>query len=347
MRKRGIQIVLFALLTMGLVYAALGCGITNVSENSEVLNAKGEEPLTNIDDSLIVVGVSQVGSESVWRTANTLSIQQTFTTENGYFLILDNARQKQENQIKAIRGFISQQVDYIVFSPITEDGWDTVLQEAKDAGIPVILFDRKLKVADESLYTTWVGSDFELEGEKAGQFLEKELEGRDETEPVNIVVLQGTSGATAVIGRTKGFETIAKKHDNWHILEQTDAEYTTTKGKEVMKRMLSRYKQIDVVVAQNDDMMFGAVDAIKEAGFTTGAKGKIKVISFDACKAALEMVKSGIINVDIECNPLQGPYIEEIIQKLEQNQEVARETYIEEQVFDYKHMDENIAERTY
>lgn len=124
-----------------------------------------EDTENTVDENLIVVGVSQVGSESVWRTANTASIQNVLTKENGYFMIFNNARQKQENQIKALRSFISQRVDYIVFSPIMEDGWETVLQEAKEAGIPVILIDRKVKLSDQSLYTTWIGSDFTRRGE--------------------------------------------------------------------------------------------------------------------------------------------------------------------------------------
>ena len=247
-----------------------------------------EDTRTPQDESLIVVGVSQIGSESVWRTANSASIQEVFTKENGYFLIFENARQKQENQIKALRSFISQRVDYIVFSPITESGWDTVLEEAREAGIPVILMDRKVKVEDSSLYTSWVGSDFEDEGRKAGQWLERELEETGRTgEELNVVVLQGTEGATSVIGRTDGFRAVADQHENWHILEQVDADFTTAKGKEEMKRMLQAYPEIDVVVSQNDDMTFGALDAIREAGKTTGPDGEIIVISFDAVKAAL------------------------------------------------------------
>ena len=338
-------------LVAGLLAGAMGlwgCGITDVTQDSEIVHTAGEDTITPIDDSLIVVGVSQVGSESVWRTANTNSIQETFTTEAGYFLIFENARQKQENQIKAIRGFISQQVDYIVFSPITEDGWDTVLQEAKDAGIPVILFDRKLNVEDESLYTTWVGSDFHEEGEKAGKWLQDYLKkvGREEEE-INIVELQGTAGATAVIGRTAGFEDVAEHNENWHILDRVDGEYTTTKGKEVMRQMLAEYPEIHVVVAQNDDMMFGAIDAIEEAGYTTGPEGDIIVISFDACKNALQMIADKQLNVDVECNPLQGPYIEGIIEQLEKGEKVERETYIKEQVFDISNVDESIEERTY
>ena len=191
------------------------------------------------DDNLIVVGVSQVGSESVWRSAHTQSIQDAFTRANGYMLIFDNARQKQANQIKAIRSFISQQVDYIVLSPIEESGWDTVLQEAKDAGIPVILIDRKVSVDDDSLYASWVGSDFVCEGQDAGYWLEDYMkkQGREDDE-VNIVVLKGTKGASATIGRTRGFNEVAKVQRNWNILQQVDGEFTTAKGKEEMARLL-------------------------------------------------------------------------------------------------------------
>ena len=178
-----------------------------------------EDTENTVDENLIVVGVSQVGSESVWRTANTASIQNVLTKENGYFMIFNNARQKQENQIKALRSFISQRVDYIVFSPITEDGWETVLQEAKEAGIPVILIDRKVNLSDQSLYTTWIGSDFYKEGRMAGNILDEYLTKQHrQEESIRIVVLQGTEGATATIGRTNGFNEVAEAHDNWLIL---------------------------------------------------------------------------------------------------------------------------------
>ncbi len=329
------------LLLLLMLFLFTGCGKQFESE-------KQMDTYTPVDNNLIVVGVSQIGSESVWRTANSTSIQNVFTKENGYFLIFENARQKQENQIKAIRSFISQQVDYIVFSPITEDGWDTVLQEAKDAGIPVILMDRKVKVEDESLYTTWVGSDFTTEGKYAGEWLADYLEKKNlGTEDINIVVLQGTEGATAVIGRTDGFNSVAKKHDNWLILEQTNAEYTTAKGREVMERMLKKYPDIDVVVSQNDDMTFGALEAIYENGLTTGINGDIIIISFDAVRSALEKVEEGIINVDIECNPEQGEYIERVIQDLESGETIKRYNYVPEKVFTKENVGNYIDRRTY
>ena len=302
---------------------------------------KAEDMRTPTDDNLIVVGVSQVGSESVWRTANTASIRKAFTKENGYFLIFDNARQKQENQIKALRSFISQRVDYIVFSPITEDGWDTVLQEAKEAGIPVILIDRKVNVKDQSLYTTWICSDFQKEGQMAGETLAGYLKARGrQEEDIRMVVLQGTKGATATIGRSTGFDEVAKLHPNWLILEQVDAEFTTAKGQEEMKRLLARYEDIDVVISQNDDMTFGALDAIHQAGKTVGEAGDILVISFDAVEDALKLVEDGIITADIECNPNQGEYAEAIIRQLESGKTVDKMNFLPERVFTRENIQE-------
>lgn len=336
LKRKGISVILTLILIL-----LTGCGRTSNSLDSV-------DTLTPVDKSLIVVGVSQIGSESVWRTANTTSIQREFVKDNGYFLIFDNARQKQENQIKAIRSYISQQVDYIVFSPITETGWDTVLQEAKDAHIPVILMDRQVDVKDKSLYTTWIGSDFHLEGQNAGKWLEGYLESKGrEKDKVNIVVLQGTEGSTSVIGRTNGFNSIAEKHDNWQICEQVDAEYTTAKGYEVMENLLKKYMDIDVVVSQNDDMTFGAIEAIHKAGLTTGVNGDITVISFDAVSSALKKVEDGTINVDIECNPELGPYIGKVIQSLERGETVEKAYYISEKVFTQDNVSAYLNSRTY
>ena len=166
-------------------------------------------------DDTITVGFSQVGAESDWRTANTESMKSTFSEENGYELIFDDAQQKQENQLTAIRNFIQQEVDYILLAPVTETGWDTVLQEAKDAGIPVIIVDRMVDVSDDSLYTAWVGSNFKLEGQKAMAWLDAYLEAKGRgDEEINLVDIQGTIGASAQIGRTEGFDEAVEAHDN-------------------------------------------------------------------------------------------------------------------------------------
>ncbi len=308
-----------------------------------------EEEAHITQENRIVVGVSQLGSESGWRTANTESVQRTFTQQNGYFLVFHNARQRQENQLKAIRSFISQRVDYIIFSPVVETGWETVLQEAKEAGIPVILMDRNVDVEDESLYVTCVGSDFEEEGEKAGRWLERELIERGRSSrPVNIVMLTGTEGSSSQIGRSAGFAAVAARHDNWNILEEKCADFTSTKGKEVMKTFLRRYPDIDVVVSQNDDMTFGAIEAIKESGRTVGVGGDVMILSFDAVRGALDMVADGVINVDIECNPNQGEYLLRVIDMLEAGETVEKKYYVEEDVFTIDNVTQEVLqERTY
>lgn len=322
-----------------------GCGfkvgtVEDVEPDSSVI----------VDENLLVIGFSQLGSESVWRTADTESIQDSLSSDDGYFLIYKNARQKQENQIKAIRNYISRRVDYIIFSPVTAEGWDTVLQEAKEAGVPVIIVDRTISTQDDSLYTTWVGSNTREEGEKAGRWLEQYLRDNnlDKKEEINIVVLQGTTGSSAQIGRTIGFDSIADKHPNWHILEQTSGDFTTARGKEVMKDMIRRYENIDVVVSQNDDMTFGAIEAMDEVGMKYGVGTGTCVISFDAVSEALSLVKEGKINVDIECNPLLGPYIADIITRLEDGEAIGKKNYVEETVFTIDNVTDELLEgRTY
>lgn len=286
-------------------------------------------------NNLIVVGLSQVGSESDWRLTNTRSYRETFTEKNGYYLIFDDAQQKQENQVKAIRDFILQDVDYIVLDAIAETGWDAVLAEAKEAGIPVILSDRSVKVEDDSLYTSWIGSNFKKQGKRAGKWLRDYLEKKNRgEEQINIVTLQGTLDSTAQLGRTKGFRQVLNQQKNWTMLEQRSGEFVQAKAKEVMEYFLKTYLDIDVVVCQNDNMAFGAIEAMKEAGRSYGKDGEIIVISFDATQAALEAVEKGEINVDFECNPDLGPLVDETIKKLEAGQEVEKIQYVEETYFD-------------
>ncbi len=287
------------------------------------------------DKNLIVVGLSQVGSESDWRLANTRSYRETFTEENGYYLLFEDAQQKQENQVKAVRNFILQEVDYIVLDPIAETGWDAVLAEAKEAGIPVILSDRSVQVEDEGLYTCWIGSDFEAEGRNAGEWLRDYLEKENRGgEDIQIVTLLGTPDSSAQLGRTEGFRQILEEQDNWTMLEEQSGEFVQAKGKEVMEYFLDTYPDIDVVVCQNDNMAFGAIDAMKEAGKRYGKKGGIIVISFDATQAALEAVKKGEINVDFECNPQLGPLVDQTIQRLQSGREVEKVQYVEETFYD-------------
>ncbi|MDO4174774.1 MAG: ABC transporter substrate-binding protein [Eubacteriales bacterium] len=295
-------------------------------------------------DDLIVVGFSQVGAESDWRTANTESMKSTFSEENGYKLIFDDAQQKQENQITAIRNFIQQDVDYIVLAPTGETGWDTVLQEAKNAGIPVIIVDRQVQVSDDSLYTAWVGSDFRAEGDKAVKWMEEQFADKDQ---LNIVHIQGTIGSSAQIGRTDALNEGVEKNANWNLVAQQSGEFTQAKGQEVMESVLKQNSDIDVVYCENDNEAFGAIDAIEAAGKTVGKDG-ITVISFDTTRAGLNDVLAGKISLDVECNPLHGPRVQEIIEKLEAGEEVEKTAYVDETQFDSETItQEMIDERAY
>ena len=319
----------FPVLLFAFVFA--GCSITENNIREEDVREK--VPIDN--EEYIVVGFSQVGSESDWRTSSTESFRRTFTRENGYYLLYEDAQQKQENQLKAIRNFILQEVDYIVLDPIVETGWDAVLTEARDAGIPVILADRSIEIDDETLYTCWVGSNFAEEGWKAGVWLRNYLQkqGR-ENEQINIVTLQGTLDSSAQLGRTAGFGEVLSEQDNWVMLDCQSGDFTQAKGQEVMQEFLSKYDDIDVVVSENDNMTFGAVDAIREEGKTCGPNGDIIIISFDAVDAALEAMQNGEINVDFECNPNIGPKVEEVIQCMERGKSFDKIQYVEEQYFD-------------
>ena len=328
MKKRKVLAVLLcAAMTAAL---AVGCGGSKGSDSSD----KSSDSSSSSDD-VITVGFSQVGAESDWRTANSQSMKDTFSKENGYDLIFDDAQQKQENQITAIRNFIQQEVDYILLAPVTETGWDTVLQEAKDADIPVIIVDRMVDVSDDSLYTTWIGTDALCEGRKAAEWLNGFAEAKGiAASDIHIADIQGTIGSTAQIGRTKGLEEGVDKY-GWDLVAQQTGEFTQAKGQEVMESMLKQYDNINVVYCENDNEAFGAIDAIEAAGKTVGPDGDILVMSFDTTNAGLTDTLSGKIICDTECNPLHGPRVEEIIKKLEDGKDVEKKAYVEEEMFAY------------
>ena len=291
----------------------------------------------NVNKELITIGFSQVGAESDWRLAASESVQNAFTPENGFNLIFDNAQQKQENQIKAVREFIDQNVDYIMIDPITEIGWDTTLEEAKEAAIPVIIVDRRVDVKDESLYTAWIGSDFEAEGERACAWLKAFLDSRGIKGRVNIVDIQGTINSSAQLGRTKALEAAAKRYYNWNIIGRDTGEFTKAKGREVMEKMLKTYGDaIDVVYCENDNEAFGAIEAIENTGRHVGEdieNGEILLISFDATRAGLTLTLNKNIAVNVECNPDYGPKLVEMVNMLERGETIPHDQFIEEEIF--------------
>jgi ABC-type sugar transport system substrate-binding protein len=322
----------------GILMLISGC--SDIRKSIEIPTEEG------MHRDLIKVGYAQVGAESDWRVANTESFKSTFTEENGYELIFIDCQQESENQIKALRNFIQQEVDYIVLAPIIESGWDSVLAEVKEANIPLILSDRMVNVEDDSLYVTWVGGDFIQEGRNAILWLNQYLEkmGRAD-ESINIVELQGTLGASAEIGRTNGVAEMIAQKPNYHLIAIETGDFIQSKGKEVMESFLKTYPDIDVLIAQNDNMAFGAIEAIKAAGKVPGKD--IIIISFDAVHAAFEAMIRGELNASVECNPLHGPRVAEIIQKLESGQKVEKIQYVPEGVFDQENAAKELPNRLY
>ena len=276
----------------------------------------------------IVLGFSQIGAESEWRTANTESIKAA-AKEHGIELKFSDAQQKQENQIKAIRSFIAQKVDVIAFSPVVESGWGTVLREAKAAKIPVILSDRAVNEKDDSLWVSFMGSDFVEEGRKAGRWLLENYKGQGD---VNIVELQGTVGSAPAIDRKKGFEEIIKAQPRFKIIRSQTGDFTRAKGKEVMEAFLkAEGKKINVLYAHNDDMAIGAIQAIEEAGLKPAKD--ITIISIDAVKGAFEAMMAGKLNVSVECSPLLGPQLMQAVKDLKAGKTLPRRIVTEEGIF--------------
>ena len=290
----------------------------------------------------IVLGFSQIGAESEWRTANTESIKSAAATMNIDLRFAD-AQQKQENQIKALRSFIAQKVDVIAFSPVVETGWDTVLQEAKAAKIPVILTDRSV-TADPSLYAGFIGSDFVEEGRKAGRWVAERF--KDATEDVNIVELQGTVGAGPAIDRKKGFEEIIATNAHLKIIRSQSGDFTRSKGKEVMEAFLkAETRKIHVLYSHNDDMAIGAIQAIEEAGIKPGRE--LLVVSIDAVKGAFEAMIAGKLNATIECNPLLGPQLMTSATEVVAGRTIPKRIVVDEQVFTMETAKQNIQQRKY
>ena len=244
-------------------------------------------------------------------------------------LVFSDAQQKQENQIKALKSFIAQGVDVIAFSPVVETGWEPVLNEIKQAGIPVVLSDRAVDVSDPTLYASFIGSDFVEEGKKAGNWMADKTGGK-----ATIVELEGTPGAAPALNRAKGFREAIASHPDMKIIKSQSGDFTRTKGKEVMEAFLRApdAKQITALFAHNDDMALGAIQAIEEAGLQPGKD--IIIVSVDGVKDALEAIKAGKLNCSVECNPLIGDQLMDLAKKLANHEAVPKRIDSKEGLFD-------------
>jgi simple sugar transport system substrate-binding protein len=292
------------------------------------------------DDGVITVGFAQTGSESGWRAANTESMKAAFSAENGFELVFNAADNKIEAQIAAVRSFINQGVDAIVVAPIVEDGWDDVLNEAKEAGIPVILEDRTVTSSDD-LYASWVGLDFKKEGVTAGTWAAETF---GDT-PTNMVVLEGTTGSAPANDRAEGF---AEAIEGTAIttLDSQTGNFTRADGKTVMEGFLQKYgDDIDLVYAHNDDMALGAIDAIEAAGLVPGTD--IQIVSIDAVKDGMLALIDGKINFIVECNPLLGDLAAGLVKDVLAGKDVEKKIYVEDQSFTAEQAAAVIDERLY
>ena len=313
-----------------LVTVLAACGASSAADSG---SSGGSDAIT--------MGFSQVGAESGWRTANTKSIQESAKTA-GITLKFSDAQQKQENQIKAIRSYIQQKVDVIAFSPVVETGWDTVLLEAKRANIPVILTDRAVDSQDTSLYKTFLGSDFVEEGKKAGEWLVKDSEGQS---TVNVVELQGTTGAAPAIDRKEGFADAIKAAPQIKVIASQTGDFTRSGGKQVMEAFLKSNPDIDVVYAHNDDMGLGAIEAIEAAGKVPGKD--IKIITVDAVKDGMQALADGKINYIVECSPLLGDQLMDLAKKVVKGESVPERVVTQETAFDQDQAKAALPDRKY
>lgn len=276
--------------------ALAGCG----SPKEETVAGGATAPKTG--DKKIVMGFVQIGGANAWRVANTKSVQDA-AKDAGIELKFVDSQDKLENEIKAVRAFIAQGVDIIAVSPVVETGWGPVLQEAKKAGIPIIIADRKPDVA-EDLYATVISSDYVKEGEMAADWLAKKTGGK-----ATVAEIAGTAGSAPANDRHNGFAEEIKKYPNIKVAFSQSGEWNVAKGKETTEAMLKSAvgKSVDVVYAHNDDMALGAIQAIQEAGRKPGTE--VLVLSVDGTKKAFEAMKDGTLNCAVECNPLEGPLI--------------------------------------
>jgi galactofuranose transport system substrate-binding protein len=290
----------------------------------------------------ITMGFSQVGAESGWRTANTKSVQDAAAAAD-IDLKFSDANGKQENQISAIRSFIQQGVDVIGFSPVVRTGWDAVLLEAKNAGIPVILTDRAVDTQEPDVYKTFIGADFVDEGRRAGEWVVSQYSSAPG--PVNIAVLEGTTGADPAIDRNKGFSEAISANPNLTVIASQTGDFTRSGGKQVMEAFLKANPKIDVVFAQNDDMGLGAVEAIEAAGRKPGQD--IKIVAVDATHDGMQALADGKFNFLVECNPLLGPQLMDLAKKVVAGEQVPPRVVVPDETFDQQQAMAALPDRKY
>ncbi len=289
--------------------------------------------LFSVSASAITVAFSQIGQESDWRTANTDNIKAAIDAE-GWTYVYDDAQQKQENQVKALRNFISQNVDYILFTGVVSTGWGEVLKEVNESEIPLILVDRMPDNMDEIEYAAAFGGDFVEEVRRMALWTANYVKKLGlENDELNVVILEGTTGADAATGRQEGITEILADYPNLKVIASQTGNFTRAEGQTVMESFLKAHDKIDILLAHNDDMALGAIESIKAAALVPGKD--IIIVGCDAPKTAFDAILAGEMNATIECTPLYGPFVVDAIKRLEAGEDLGRELmHPEESCFD-------------
>ena len=323
MKKIKILFILLCIFVVFVTFSSIFFTCKNLSKEIERIPEK---------ESLII-GFSQIGTESSWRIRNTESIFEA-ASEKNIKILFDDAKQKQSNQLKAIRSFIVYQVDVIVFVPIVSDGWNNVLQEAKEADIPVIVIDRQIDV-DSSLYAGFLGENGYEEGKSAGKFLLQKTKSM-KNQKINILELSGTENSSIAIERAGGFRDIIQKDTRLNIIHSEDGDFLRSRGKEIMDKILGMNKglyfegePIDVIFSHNDPMTLGLLESFER----NGVSDYPIIISIDAEQECIDALVNGKIDCVVECNPNLGPVLMELVEAVAAKEEIPRVTYMNEKVF--------------
>ena len=287
------------------------------------------------DGDAVRIGFSQLSAEGSWRAANTASVRAALTPEHGFDLRLSEDEQKQEGQVAALRRFIAEDVDVIAFSPVVEDGWDQVLREARDAGIPVVLVDRSITTDLPHAYVTRIGADFRAEGRQAGRWVLRNAPG------AKVFELQGTLGSGAQVGRQEGFDALAGDA----VVGAATGGFTRAGGRDVTAAALEAWPDLDLVFAHNDDMALGAVEALRAAGRRPGVD--VRVVSVDGTRAALRALAAGDLDLVVECDPQFGDQLARVLRRVAAGEDVPASTTVPGGVFDRSVTAEQVETRAY
>ncbi len=320
--------ILALILATAMVFGLTACGGSQQASTSNSTSTSDSTAASSSSGDLIKVGIiNNDPNESGYRTANDKDLKATFTEANGYEASFAYSL-KNDEQITAAQKFIQDGVDYLLLSAADTAGWDSVLQDAKDAGIRVILFDRTID-ADPSLYEASIVSDMEKEGQTAVDWLKAQ-----NLSEYNIIHIQGVMGSAAQKGRS-GAVDAAVASDGWNIVTQQTAEWNAEKAQQIVQSVIDSGESFNVIYAENDDMAKGAVAALDKANISHGVGKDVIVMGFDCNKWALEELLAQNWNYDGQCNPFQSSYIDSVIKDLEAGKEITEKVIImDEKGFD-------------